>query len=91
MKRKFLNSVLPAFALALGVAGAFAAQSASKVVSSKTGYITVLAPCDQNRQCDTEGSVACSIRISGVDHTAYGKLLPSSNCTQPLFMPPVNP
>ncbi|WP_294825135.1 DUF6520 family protein [uncultured Flavobacterium sp.] len=88
MKRR-LNQVLPVFAITLAIAGAFAAQSAEKkVLAPKTGWINTPTPCAQSRQCDTDGSVLCTIRIGSVNHQAFGKVLPTStDCLQTLYMP----
>ncbi|NUY81906.1 hypothetical protein HUK80_13460 [Flavobacterium sp. MAH-1] len=91
MKRKFLNSVLPAFAITLAIAGAFAAQSAqNKKLVGQTGWINFPSNCAQSRQCDTDGSVLCTIKIGTTNHQAYGKLS-ATDCSQTLYMPPVNP
>lgn len=75
-------------AMALAIAGAFAAQSAKKVVSPKTGWINTPTACFQSRSCDTTPGTVCTITVNGISYQAYGKADPDVlTCAQVLYKP----
>lgn len=87
MKFNFLKNLLPAAAITLAIAGAFAAQDADAALVTKTGWVSVHSPCDQSLDCETEPRPQfCTLNVNGTNYRAYGKINPGDgSCPQTLY------
>lgn len=83
MKLRFLKSVLSFGAMALAIAGAFAADVKTETTELPpvTGWASLPGetPCDEEVACQTEDGPICRILHNGVFYQAFPKV--SGVCT----------